>query len=429
MQYLTPNFTKEMMKDYTVLIPSMAPIQFRLIKAALESEGYHRVEMISSGSPDVMRLGLKYVHNDTCYPALLIIGQFLEALESGKYDLSHTALIISQSGGGCRASNYIRLLRKALVNAGYGNIPVGSANLSGLEKGSRMPYTLRLLIKLIAAVEYGDLLMALRNQTAPYEVKHGESEEVLETQLQKAEGWFRRNQNCGLFRKTNAYRSLIEPFSKIEVKRVPKVKVGVVGEIFVKFSPDGNNHLQDLLESQGCEVNFPGLMGYIEYCVANMILDTKLYGMKPSSGRAARVLLSYLDHDSKIVSALLKEHGYYAPGSFRELMEKPDGILGLGAKMGEGWLLTAEMVELIQGGYTNIVCAQPFGCLPNHIAGKGVVNRIRERFPHSCITPVDYDPSASKVNQENRIKLMLAVGKEELEKQLEMQRNHALQTN
>ena len=415
MEYRTPNFTREMMKDYTVLVPNMAPVQFRLIKAAMESEGYCRVVMIGSRSQDVLRLGLKYVHNDTCYPALLIIGQFLEALESGQYDLSHTALIISQSGGGCRASNYIHLLRTALVNSGYGYIPVISANVSGLEKDSVMPVTPGLLVKLLAAVHYGDLLMALRNQVHAYEVTAGDADRMLEKWLAEISLWMHDNRNVGLFSFRHVFRRIISEFASIEMKRVPKVRVGVVGEIYVKFSPDGNNNLQLLLEEQGCEVNFPGLMGYVEYSAQNLILDRSYYGVRPHYAAAAKVLVRYLNHVGNCMSKILREYGFYAPGSFTDLMKKPEGILDLGTKMGEGWLLTAEMVELIEGGYTNIICAQPFGCLPNHIAGKGVINRIRECFPDANITPVDYDPSASRVNQENRIRLMLSVGKERID--------------
>ncbi len=415
MEYQTPAFTKEMMKDYTVLVPDMSPIQFALFKAALESEGYHRIVLIGSRSQDVLRLGLKYVHNDTCYPALLIIGQFLEALESGEYDLSHTALLISQSGGGCRASNYIHLLRKALWNAGYRTVPVISANVSGLEKDSVMPVTPRLLIKLLTVCEYGDLIMALRNETHAYEVHPGDADRMKDKWIERISGWLHENRNVGLFSYRRVFREITADFASIELHRVPKVKVGVVGEIYVKFSPAGNNNLLTMLEEQDCEVNFPGLMGYVEYSAQNLILDGTYYGMKPNLANAAKILIRWLNHVGNTMSDILREYGFYAPGSFTDLMKKPEGILDLGTKMGEGWLLTAEMIELIEGGYTNIVCAQPFGCLPNHIAGKGVINKIRERFPDANITPVDYDPSASRVNQENRIRLMLAVGKEQLE--------------
>ncbi len=414
MEYLTPNFTKQMLKDYTVLVPNMCETQFTLLKSSMESEGYHKVELLGSGSSDVTQLGLKYVHNDTCYPALIVIGQFLEALESGKYDLDHTALIISQSGGGCRASNYIKLLRKALVRSGHNNIPVASINANKLEDGSMMPVTLKMILKIVAGVEYGDLLEALKNQTIAYEINKGDSEKMLKKWLDKLDKDIRNNKNYLPTSYKKIFREITKDFASIPVNRVPKVKVGVVGEIYVKFSPTGNNNLMKFLQSQDCEVNMPGLMGYVEYCCANNYRDYKEYGMAKTLGKISGKVLKFLNKVGNDMSNIMREYGFYAPCSFYDLMKKPDGILDLGTKMGEGWLLTAEMVELIEGGYENIVCAQPFGCLPNHICGKGVINVIRSKFPKANITPIDYDPSATKVNQENRIKLMLAVARENL---------------
>lgn len=416
MEYLTPNFTKDMLKDYTVLVPNMCEVQFTLVKSAMESEGYHKVELVNSSSSDVTQLGLKYVHNDTCYPALIVIGQFLEALESGKYDLDHTALIISQSGGGCRASNYIKLLRKALVRSGHENIPVASINANGLEEGSMMPMTKRMLLKVLAGIEYGDMLCALRNQTVAYEVNKGDSDILLNKWLEKLDKDIRNNKNYTPFAYNKIFKEIAKDFSNIKLdKSKKKVKVGVVGEIYVKFSPTGNNNLMKFLESQDCEVNMPGLMGYIEYCCANWEMDYKFYGMSPMMGKLSGLALKFLNNVGLKMSKAMRQYGFYAPDSFYELMKKSEGILDLGTKMGEGWLLTSEMVELIEEGYENIVCAQPFGCLPNHICGKGVINNIRAKFPKANITPIDYDPSATKVNQENRIKLMLSVARENLE--------------
>ncbi len=413
MQYLTPNFTKEMLDDYTILIPNMAPIQFRVLKAALESEKYH-VELLQNSGSQVSQLGLKYVHNDTCYPALLVIGQFLDALNSGKYDLDHTALLISQSGGGCRASNYIKLLRKALVKAGYGNIPVASINPSGLEAGSQMPMSLRLLRKCLAAVEYGDMIDALRNQIHPYENIAGAADAWVDKWVDITSQWMYSNKNYSIHDMKKQFKVIARDAAQVSITRTKKVKVGVVGEIYVKFSPMGNNDLKNFLESQDCEVNMPGVMGYVNYCVANFGLDIKLYGGKKYMKVAWDEALKIFDDIGIAMSKAMRENGFYGPGSFKELMEGTEGIIHLGAKMGEGWLLSGEMVELIKGGYPNIVCAQPFGCLPNHIMGKGVINTIRSKYPEANISAVDYDPSATKVNQENRIKLMLAVAKENL---------------
>ena len=414
MEYTTPNFTKDMIHTHKILIPNMAVTQFRLMEAALEKEGY-QVEVLGNCGSEVAQLGLKYVHNDTCYPALLVIGQFIDALNSGKYDLDHTALLITQTGGGCRASNYISLLRKALVKAGYGNIPVASLNFSGLEKDSGIPLTAKLLRKVIAAIFYGDLLASLRNQVHPYQNEPGAAEAMTEKWIKTIQGWMHEDKYYSAHDMKAKFPEIVADYATIPITRIPKVKVGVVGEIYVKYSPLGNNDLEKFLESQDCEVNLPGLMGFVEYCIANYTITQKLYGGNVIVAGGADALLSWLDSIGNAMNAALRKYGFYAPGSFRELMEKPKGIVSLGAKMGEGWLLTAEMIELVEGGYANIVCAQPFGCLPNHIVGKGMINKIRALHPEANITPVDYDPSATRVNQENRIKLMLAVAKERLQ--------------
>ncbi len=408
-----PKFTKAMKATHTILIPNMAVLHFRLIKAALEKAGY-RVEILGNCGSQVAQLGLKYVHNDTCYPALLVIGQFLDALNSGKYDLDHTALLISQTGGGCRASNYIHLLRKALVKAGYPQIPVASLNFSGLEKDSGFQLSLPLLRQVVACIFYGDLLMALQNQTRPYEDKKGDTEALTEHWIRTISGWIMQNKGYSAHEMKHAFKRIVAQYAAIPVTRVPKVKVGVVGEIYVKYSPLGNNGLEEFLASEDCEVNLPGLMGFVQYCIFNMGQTIRLYGGAHAEILGSEALLSWLDSIEKELCAAMKAGGYHAPARFKELEKLPKGIIGLGAKMGEGWLLTAEMIELVQSGYENIVCAQPFGCLPNHIVGKGMINKIRALYPTANITPIDYDPSATRVNQENRIKLMLAVAKERL---------------
>ena len=403
-----------MKKTHKILIPNMAPVQFRLMAAIMEQAGY-QCELLENCGSQVAELGLKYVHNDTCYPALLVIGQFLDALGSGKYDLDHTALIITQTGGGCRASNYIHLLRKALVKAGYGQVPVVSLNFSGLEKDSGFPMTLTLIRKLLSVVYYGDLLVTLRAQTEPYEINKGEAEAMQEKWIKhlyalllEDKGWHSREVRANM-------PQMAADFASIPVKRVPKVKVGVVGEIYVKYSPLGNNDLEKFLASQDCEVNIPGLMGFVQYCVYNFSETARLYGGNLLTLNASSLLLNIIGKTERVMLDSLKDNGFHAPMPFLELVKQADGVISTGDKMGEGWLLTAEMVELVKTGYENIVCAQPFGCLPNHICGKGVINRIRELYPTANITPIDYDPGATRVNQENRIKLMLAVAKERLQ--------------
>jgi predicted nucleotide-binding protein (sugar kinase/HSP70/actin superfamily) len=408
-----PRFTKEMKDTHTILVPNMAELHFRIIRHILQQAGYH-IEILSNCGSQVSQLGLKYVHNDTCYPALLVIGQFLDALGSGRYDLDHTALLITQTGGGCRASNYIHLLRKALVKAGYPQVPVASLNFSGLEKDSGFRLDLPLLRRLMAAIFYGDLLMTLRNQTAPYETERGAAEAAVEGWIGTLSERFGRGEGITAREMKRTFPEMVDTFARIPVHRTPKVKVGIVGEIYVKYSPLGNNSLEEFLSGEDCEVNVPGLMGFLQYCIFNMWETTELYGGPLWGKLGPDALLGWMDGVERAMGQALRDGGFHAPKRFKELIHLPEGIIGLGTKMGEGWLLTAEMVELVQSGYENIVCAQPFGCLPNHIVAKGMVGRIRALYPAANITPIDYDPSATKVNQENRIKLMLAVARERL---------------
>ena len=411
MQY--PVFTEDMKKTHTILIPNMAPVQFRILAAAMEYKGY-QVELLGNCGSQVSELGLKYVHNDTCYPALLVIGQFLDALESGKYDLDHTALIITQTGGGCRASNYIHLLRKALVKAGYGQIPVLSLNFSGLEKGNSLPMDMTFMRMALAAIYYGDLLVTLKAQTAPYETHPGDAAALQEKWLDTICRWVHEGKGFSQREMKSAMPKIAAEFAAIPVHQVPKVKVGVVGEIYVKYSPLGNNDLENFLASQDCEVNLPGLMGFVQYCAYNPSETARLYGGTFLEKHVSDLILGYIAQMEEVIIRALKDNGYHAPLPFSELTKLTEGLISKGDKMGEGWLLTAEMAELIRSGYENIVCAQPFGCLPNHICGKGMINKLRELYPQANITPIDYDPSATRVNQENRIKLMLAVARERL---------------
>ena len=415
-----PVFTEDMKKTHTILIPNMAPVQFRILAAAMEHKGY-KVELLGNCGSQVSELGLKYVHNDTCYPALLVIGQFLDALQSGKYDLDHTALIITQTGGGCRASNYIFLLRKALEKAGYGNIPVLSLNFSGLEKGNSLPMDLTFIRMALAAIYYGDLLVTLKAQTAPYEIHPGDAAALQEKWLDTICGWVHEGKGFSQQEMKATMPKIAAEFAAIPVHRVPKVKVGVVGEIYVKYSPLGNNDLENFLATQDCEVNLPGLMGFVQYCAYNPSETARLYGGSFLEKHISDLILGYIAQMEKVIIHALKDNGYHAPLPFSELTELTEGLISKGDKMGEGWLLTAEMAELIRSGYENIICAQPFGCLPNHICGKGMINKLREMYPQANITPIDYDPSATRVNQENRIKLMLAVARERLAEKAEAQ--------
>ncbi len=407
-------FTKEMKKDYTILIPNMADIHFRLLVKVFQDYGYH-IELLTNTGRAVVDEGLKYVHNDTCYPALLVIGQMMDALHSGKYDLNKTALMITQTGGGCRASNYIHLLRKALEKAGLSHIPVISVNLSGLEKNSGFHFTLTMIRKALGALAYGDLLMLLRNQTRPYEQNAGESDALTTQWVGKLTDLFRRGKGFTAKEMRGYLAQISDDFAKVPIVKKQKVRVGVVGEIYVKYSPLGNNHLEKFLFEQGCETMVPGILGFMLFKVDNRLEDIKLYGGSRAKYTVINALMQYLVKiEGYFLEAARRHDRFVVPSPYAHLKKLVRGVIGYGSKMGEGWLLTAEMLELIECGYGNIVCTQPFGCLPNHIVGKGMIRRIRALHPEANIVPIDYDPGATKVNQENRIKLMLAVAAENL---------------
>lgn len=408
-------FTKEMKDTYTILFPNMAPLHFRMLKACVETSGYH-AELLQNEGPAVMDSGLKYVHNDTCYPALLVIGQMIDALNSGKYDLDHTALIITQTGGGCRASNYIHLLRKALKNAGLEKIPVISMSFSNMEKNAGFKLTPALLGKMLSAIVYGDLLMLLCNQTKPYELKKGTCQKLVDSWIDKINSLYIRGEGLTISEMKKNFKMIIDDFSSVLVHHNPKVKVGIVGEIFVKYSPLANNHLQDFLEEQGCEVNTPGLMQFLLYTMDMSVQDIEMYGGSKVKKSLNKIAYEFLERYERVMIQALKKSRYKAPASYMELKEMVRPFINTGCKMGEGFLLTAEMAELTESGYENIVCCQPFGCLPNHIVGKAMMHKIRKNYDDSNIVAIDYDASASKVNQENRIKLMLSIAKENLEK-------------
>ena len=405
-------FTREMRDTYTVLVPDMLPVHFALLKNVFRLHGY-RMEVLKNEGADVVNAGLKYVHNDTCYPALLCIGQFIDALESGRYDVHKTALLLTQTGGGCRASNYIHLLRKALEKAGLGFVPVISLNPSGLEKNSGFQFTPSLLIEALYSIFYGDVLMLLKNQAEPYEVQPGATKAVLDRWVEILTEQFRRHAWLPVVRFRCNLRGIARDFEAIERTKEEKIKVGIVGEIYVKYSSMGNNHLEQFLLGQGCEVDVPGLMGFLSYCVEVRIDDINLYGGSRFARWVLRRAMDVVTHFERVIAKAIRKNSGYRPAEpFRVAKSHLNGLIGLGCKMGEGWLLPAEMIELIESGVTNIVCVQPFGCLPNHIVGKGPIHALRERYPLANIVPIDYDPSATRVNQENRLKLMLAVARE-----------------
>ena len=412
-------FTREMKKDYTIITPNMAPIHFELIKNVLESFGYH-IDLLRTTGREIADEGLKYVHNDTCYPALLSIGQLMHALHSGKYDLHKVALIMTQTGGGCRASNYIHLLRKALKKDGLDFIPVISLNLSGLESNSGFKITLPMIRQAIAALTYGDLLMLLKNQTKPYEVTPGESDALVDSWTSQLTKLFQQGKAFSQREVQEYFQKIAQSFADIKRRDVEKIKVGVVGEIYVKYSPLANNNLEQFLFEQDCEVMVPGILSFMIFKVDNRLEDIRLYGGSQAKKQVCTLLKWYFTkYETDLIAAVKQFPQFTAPAPYSHLKELAGKVIGYGCKMGEGWLLTAEAMELVESGYGNVVCAQPFGCLPNHIVGKGMIRKVKNLYPQANIVPIDYDPSATQVNQENRIKLMLAVAKENLRDQEE----------
>lgn len=410
-------FTEEMKREYKILVPDMLPMHFKLITKMLEKQGYD-MEVLTKTGPEIAEVGLRYVHNDTCYPAILVIGQFIEALQSGRYDVNKTALIYFQTGGGCRASNYISLMRKALKKAGFGHVPVISISLNGLEKHPGFKLSVGTVIRIFYCIFYGDLLLSLKNQVTPYEINKGDAQRLAEKitdELGQKVGdmgvSFRKvRKNC---------QKIIEQFKEIPVRREEKVKVGVVGEIYVKFSALGNNGLERFLLDEGAEPVVPGLLDFFLYTVHAKITDYQLFGLNKKLYPVFKILYRFLLKKQKQFIAITEKDGYFdSPTPFDRIEKLIGGYMNTGVKMGEGWLLPAEMLELKDRGVKNIVCAQPFGCLPNHICGKGMMKPLKDKNPDINIVAVDYDAGATKVNQENRIKLMLACARENLLKEV-----------
>jgi len=399
-------FTKKMKRQHTILCPQMAPLHFGLIQQAFRGAGYN-LEVLPSVDKKAVDEGLKYVNNDACYPSIIVVGQIIEALKSGKYDLGNTSVIISQTGGGCRATNYIGFLRKALIDAGLENIPVISANLVGMEKNPGFRVTPLLLNRLIMAIVYGDLLMRVLYKVRPYETIKGSANVLFE----KWEALCIKNIKDGnpMTFKKNAYR-IVEDFDSLEINDVEKPRVGIVGEILVKFHPTANNNIVDIIESEGAEAVMPDLLDFFQYCAyAGNFKYRYLAGSKKTK-ILNNAFIGFLETYRKSVRAALKKSKRFnPPETIYKLAEGASKVISLGHQTGEGWFLTAEMVELIQSDVKNIICMQPFACLPNHVTGKGMIKELKRVYPGTNIAAIDYDPGASEVNQLNRIKLMLSV--------------------
>jgi len=404
-------FTEEMRREYTILIPQMLPVHFTMLEKIFNNHGY-KVKLLTSTGRHIVDEGLRNVHNDTCYPALLVIGQMMDALKSGEYDLNKTALMITQTGGGCRASNYINLLRKALKNNGMEQVPVVSLNLSNLEKNPGFKLSVKLLYELVIAVCYGDMLMWIANQVRPYENNKGQCDKLIAAWIDKL---MKRGFALTAFKST--VREILKDFSAVPYTSAQKVKVGIVGEIYIKYAPLGNNCLEEFLRGEDAEVVIPGLLDFILFMCDHHIVDTQLYHVRYKKFIGSGALKAFLKKLQNNMIEAVEETRFRPPAHFEETKRNVLPYVSPANKMGEGWLLTAEMAELINSGVNNIVCAQPFGCLPNHIVGKGMIRKIKDVHPEANIVAIDYDPGATKVNQENRIKLMLSAAKTALAEQ------------
>lgn len=406
------DFTKEMKKNYTIIAPDIFPTHMELLSQVFIINGYN-IRVVHYEGIEVINTGLKYLHNDVCYPAVCTIGQQLYALTCGDFDPHKSALIQFQTGGGCRASNYIFLLRKALKKMNMEYVPVISISFAAFERYSGFKITPSMLIYCLKSLIYGDMLLLLKNQTLPYEVNAGDTEKVVKKWISDLTEQFRNKRGSSAKDVKNNLAAIARDFYNIPKTKKKLKKVGIVGEIYVKYSSFGNNGLEKFLISQGCECMVPGVLGFFQYCFSNIETGRAYYGANPflsSAGKAAeKISKKWAQY---IIDALKPYPEFCAPVSFEKIKQLADKVIDRGVKMGEGWLLPGEVAELIEKGYNNIICAQPFGCLPNHIVGKGTIRRLRELYPNANIFPVDYDAGASRVNQENRIKLMLAIADE-----------------
>ncbi len=399
-------FTEEMRGRHTILCPQMAPIHFDLLEEVLNSEGYH-IELLPEADKQAIDEGVKYVNNDACYPAIIVIGQLLTALQSGKYDLDNTTVIMTQTGGGCRATNYIGLLRKALREAGFENVPVLSANLYGAEKNPGFKITRNLINKAVNSVVCGDLLMRVLLRVRPYEKIQGSANLLYNRWLARCKEQLVTGGKKGL---EAAMRGIVEEFDQLEITNKTKPRVGVVGEILVKYHPAANNYIVKLLEAQGAEAVLPDMLDFFLYCAYDLVYKARYLSRKPKELLLGKYLIHYLEKSRKSMKRFLKQsRRFQAPGSIYHKADLAGQVMSLGHHCGEGWFLTAEMIDLIQTGVPNIVCVQPFGCLPNHVTGKGMLKEIRRQYPQANITAIDYDPGASEVNQLNRLKLLLSM--------------------
>lgn len=409
------------MKDYTIVAPQMSPIHFSLVESVIRSGGY-KFDILEHASRENVETGLKYVNNDACYPAIMVIGQLVDAILDGKYDPEHTALAITQTGGMCRATNYFGLIRKALVDAGYPQIPVIAISTQGIEDNPGFTATPALLHRVIKALIIGDLLMKCLYRVRPYEVTPGSANQLYHTwdtivrETLEHHGYSKTARKFigkGYLPYQTLVKEIVKSFDALPLKDEPrKVRVGVVGEILVKYQPDANNHVVDVIESQNCEAVVPGIMEFMT--TRPYISDWNEHYLGMGGNKLGYALMrKALDmYNASVHKAIDLAHGKFSQDlPMPELVKKADEVTSVGVQAGEGWLLTAEILELIESGCPNVICAQPFACLPNHVTGRGMFGKIRRLHPEANIVSIDYDPGASEANQLNRIKLMIAAAK------------------
>ena len=400
-------FTKEMRKTYTILCPQMSPIHFNLLEAALQASGYQLV-CVNPPEKYAVDLGLKYVNNDACYPSIIVVGQMMAELTSGKYDLNRTAIIMSQTGGGCRASNYIGFFRRALKKAGLENVPVISASVQGLESNPGFKVNLPIAMRLLYSIEFGDLFMKCLYRVRPYEIEKGSANRLHES-LNEECRVFLASGSTSMGRFRELCRKIVTSFDLLPIRDEKKPRVGIVGEILVKYLPAANNHLVDLLEQEGAEAVQPEMIDFFLYSFYNVNFKAQNHYASKWTARLCNWVISFLEHVRKAGNeALAASKRFEPPRRIQDIGKLAENVVSLGNQTGEGWFLTGEMLELIESGTPNIVCIQPFGCLPNHVVGKGVIKEVRRLHPEANIAAIDFDPGASEVNQLNRIKLMLA---------------------
>ncbi|MDU1043330.1 2-hydroxyacyl-CoA dehydratase [Peptoniphilus rhinitidis] len=408
-------FTKEMKENYTILMPQMAPLHFSVFEPIMRQEGIN-VEVLKDSGHKVVNEGLKYVNNDACYPSIFVVGQFIDAVKSGEYDTDHLALLMSQTGGACRASNYVGFIRKALKDAGYGHVPVIGLSFQQIEKHSGFEFEKKQLArmgkKMVQGMLYADLIMKLTQATRPYEVIKGSSNILRDRWIDIV-----TSENLNYSKKSfiDNVNKMVSEFNRLEITNEKKPKVGIVGEILVKYDPAANNYVADLLEKEGAEVVIPDFTDFMMYSFKNARAKSEELSKSKLTAFICEMGIYYVESYRKYIREALEPTRFDAPEKIEEIIDYAKKYVDLGNQYGEGWLLTGEMVELIESGVENIICVQPFGCLPNHITGKGVIKALRNSYEKANIIPIDYDASASEVNQFNRIKLMLSQARKNME--------------